>query len=74
MYYTSYDVFFSHLMYTNLIAPCGAGWELRPGTNDCFRFDETAKTWDQAKDACVSYGGALATIYNDDEQNYLTGK
>ncbi|XP_059165985.1 C-type mannose receptor 2-like [Physella acuta] len=53
-------------------ADCGPGWQLRSGTNFCYRFEQTVANWTDASSACVSFGGNLVTISDSAEKNYVS--
>ncbi|XP_059165950.1 uncharacterized protein LOC131948367 [Physella acuta] len=50
---------------------CGDGWTLRAGTTLCYRLETAGKTWDNAKDACIGFGGGLTTVDDTAEKAHV---
>ncbi|XP_063068647.1 galactose-specific lectin nattectin-like isoform X3 [Engraulis encrasicolus] len=49
-------------------AQCRSGWT-PGGGGRCFKFFSEQLTWSEAEEQCVRYGGHLASIHNEYEQN-----
>ena len=54
------------------VVSCPSGWE-REGDH-CYFWSEEEKNWFEAEEACQRHGGHLASITNQDDDNYIKGK
>ncbi|EDO26998.1 predicted protein, partial [Nematostella vectensis] len=60
-----------------LAGDCSVGWEALGGL--CYKFIVSSLTvrgqsWENAENLCQSYGGHLASISDQSEQNFITGR
>ncbi|XP_059165994.1 brevican core protein-like [Physella acuta] len=56
----------------SLAQDCGPGWTLRPGTTLCYRLEKVGKTYPNARDACVGFGGQLTSVTDLVEKAYIS--
>ncbi|KAL5011088.1 hypothetical protein ScPMuIL_013393 [Solemya velum] len=54
-------------------AKCGMFWEDMPNSPYCYQFNEEQLDWSDARSTCISNGGDLVSIVNNQEQAYLIG-
>ncbi|KAM9322716.1 macrophage mannose receptor 1-like isoform 2-T2 [Pholidichthys leucotaenia] len=50
---------------------CADGWTKLPSRNVCYKYEESSKTWFEARDYCRAIGGDLISIHSENEMNAL---
>ncbi|XP_059165992.1 low affinity immunoglobulin epsilon Fc receptor-like [Physella acuta] len=52
---------------------CGPGWVKGPNTNFCYYFAQTAKSYNDAFEACYDMSGIMTHVLDQEEQDFTYG-